>query len=416
MADEPTDADQQPHLTAHERAASMLGERSGPLSDVRVIDLTQAIAGPWSTMMLADLGADVIKVEAPRGDLQRKMAPYTLDDEVRAYGGSFASYNRNKRGVALDLNDPDDRETFLQLIESADALVENMRAGVMDGLGLSYETLRERNPRLVYGAIRGFGDPRTGESPYAAWPAYDVIAQAHGGLVSMNGSGPDDRVQVGPFLGDIYPGTVAAVAFLAAIHHAKRTGEGQFVDVAMTDAIMAITEQGVMRYSYMGRGDTPPSGNRNDFAVPFDVFDTADGAVAIASPTDSHWRILAPIIGLEELATDERTATLRGRVKNRTLIDEPLTAWCAERTNAEVLEELGGKVPVGVVNKPGDLFTDDHVASRDMLVAVEQPSGRPVVQVNTPMRFTETPTGIYRRAPMLGEHDTEVQGELGDNR
>lgn len=415
MAEKPNAVDQ-PHLSAHERATPMLAERSGPLTDVRIIDLTQAIAGPWATMMLADLGADVIKVESPRGDLQRPMAPYTLEDEVRAYGGSFSTYNRNKRGIVLDLTDADDREKFLRLVESADAIVENMRAGVMDGLGLGYETIKARKPGIVYGAIRGFGDPRTGESPYAHWPAYDVIAQAHGGLVSMNGSGPDERVQVGPFLGDIYPGTVGALAFLAAIHHAKRTGEGQFVDVAMTDSIMAIAEQGVMRYSYMGRGDTPPSGNRNDFAVPFDVFATKDGAVAIASPTDNHWRALAPIIGRPELATDERTARLRERVKNRELIDSTLADWVAARTNAEVLEALGGRVPVGVVNKPGDLFTDAHVAARDMLVAVEQPSGRPIVQVNTPMKFTATPSGVYRRAPALGEHSEEILAELdGDH-
>ncbi|MCP3990909.1 MAG: CoA transferase [Actinomycetia bacterium] len=392
----------------------MLGQRSGPLNDIRVIDLTQAIAGPWSTMMLADLGADVIKVEAPRGDLQRNMAPYTLDDEIKAYGGSFSSYNRNKRGMALDLSTEEDRETFLQLVATADAIVENMRAGVMDGLGLSYEVIKERNPSIVYGAIRGFGDPRTGESPYADWPAYDVIAQAHGGLVSMNGSGPDDRVQVGPFLGDIYPGTVGALAFLAAIHHAKQTGEGQFVDVAMTDAVMAITEQGVMRYSYMGRGDTPPSGNSSDFVVPFDVFDTADGAVAIASPTNKHWLELTEIIGRPDLATDERTATPRGRVKNRELVDGVLADWAKAHTNSEVLEMLGGRVPVAIVNKPGDLFSDPHVISRGMLVAVEQPSGRPIVQVNTPMRFSVTETGVYRRAPILGEHNDEVIDEIAD--
>ncbi|MEL7157418.1 MAG: CoA transferase [Actinomycetota bacterium] len=414
MADQ-LDPDEQPHLTAHERAAPMLGDRQGPLSDIRIIDLTQAIAGPWSTMMLADLGADVIKVESPHGDMQRNVAPYTLDDTERAYGGSFGSYNRNKRGVMLDLRQDDDKERFLDLVASADAIVENMRAGVMDGLGLSYETIKARNERIVYGAIRGFGDPRTGASPYADWPAYDVIAQAHGGLVSMNGSSPDERVQVGPFLGDIYPGTVGALAFLAAIHHAKRTGEGQFVDVAMTDSIMAITEQGVMRYSYMGRGDTPPSGNSSDFVVPFDVYDTADGAVAIASPTNSHWKALAPIIGRPELLTDERTATPRDRVKNRELVDAALTEWTAALTNAEVVEALGGKVPVGVVNKPGDLFTDDHVAARHMLVAVDQPAGRPVVQVNTPMKFTETATGVYRRAPALGEHNDEVFDELDDH-
>ena len=228
----------------------------------------------------------------------------------------------------------------------------------------------------------------------------------------MNGSSPDDRVKVGPFLGDIYPGTVGALAFLAAIHHAKRTGQGQFVDVAMTDSIMTIAEQGVMRYSYMGRGDTPPSGNRNDFVAPFDVFDTADGSVAIASPTSKHWKILVEIMGRPEMATDERTATARSRIRNRELVDTALGQWLAARTNAEVLEALGGRVPVGVVNKPGDLFTDAHVAARDMLVAVEQPSGRPIVQVNTPMKFSETRTGVYRRAPGLGEHNDEVLADI----
>lgn len=408
-------ADDQPHLTAHERATPMLDGRTGPLADIRVIDLTQAIAGPWSTMMLADLGADVIKVESPRGDLQRNMPPHTLEDETKAYGATFGAYNRNKRGVALDLADDDDKERFLHLIESADAIVENMRAGVMDKLGLGYEAIKARNPRIVYGAIRGFGDPRTGASPYAEWPAYDIIAQAHGGLVSMNGTGPDERIQVGPYLGDIYPGTVGALAFLAAIHHARNTGEGQFVDVAMTDAIMTIAEQGVTRYSYMGRGDMPPSGNSSDFVVPFDIYETKDGSIAVASPTDTHWRALAPLIGRPEMVTDELTATPRGRVKNRELVDAALKEWLAERTNAEIMEILGGQVPVGVVNKPGDLFEDPHTTSRDMLVAVEQPSGRPIVQVNTPMKFTETGTGVYRRAPALGEHNDEVFAELDDD-
>ncbi|MCP4083936.1 MAG: CoA transferase [Actinomycetia bacterium] len=386
-------------------------EPRGPLQDIRVLDLTRAIAGPWCTMMLADLGADVIKIEAPSGDTQRFYPPYTREDEERAYGGSFATYNRNKRGVVLDLSDEADKEKLLQLVETADAIVENMRGGVMDKLGLGYEVLSARNSKLVYGAIRGFGDPRTGESPYADWPAYDVVAQAMGGLVAQNGL-EDERMQVGPFIGDVYPGTVGALAVLAAVHHAQRTGEGQFVDVAMTDAMMALSEQGVMRYSYAGWYDSPPTGNSNPFAAPFDVFQAKDGGVAIAAPTDNHWRLLAQAIGRSDLATDERTARLRDRTKNRELVDEPLADWVAAHTIAEVLEAIGGQVPCGPVNLPGDLFKDPHVASRDMLVAVEQTSGRPVVQVNTPMRFTKTPAGVYRRAPKLGEHDGEILGAL----
>jgi len=400
------------HLTAHEQATPMSPSPTGPLQGIRILDCTQAIAGPWSTMMLGDLGADVIKVEAPRGDLQRPMAPYTREDEERSYGGSFSTYNRNKRGIVLDLTDDNDRAKFLDLVESADAVVENMRAGVMDSLGLGWETLRERNPRLVYGAIRGFGDPRTGESPHAEWPAYDVIAQAMGGLVAQNGNGPNNRIQVGPFIGDIYPGTIGAMGVLAALFHAQRTGEGQFVDVAMVDSIMALAEMGVMRYSYLGRPDTPPSGNRNDFAVPFDVFETKDGSVAIAAPTDKHWRELATAMGHPEWGLDEDKATIRARVLNREPIDQALTEWALERTNEEILDLIGGKVPCGPVNLPGDLFSDRHVQSREMLVAVDQPSGRPIVQVASPIKMTGTPTGIYRRAPRLGEHTAEVLSEI----
>ena len=175
---------------AHLRAAPMLEQRSGPLADVKVVDLTQALAGPFCTSILGDLGADVIKVEAPRGDMARFIPPFTESDTDKHFGGYFASVNRNKRSICLDLKDDADKAVLLQLIDEADLLVENFTAGVMDRLGLSYESLRERNPKLVYGAIRGFGDPRTGESPYADWPAYDVIAQAMGGLVAQNGNGP----------------------------------------------------------------------------------------------------------------------------------------------------------------------------------------------------------------------------------
>ena len=389
---------------------------TGPLRGVRVLDLTRAIAGPWCVMMLADLGADVIKVEPPGGDPQRGLGPFTREDQERAYGGAFGTYNRNKRAIVLDLTTDEGQATLLDLAETADALVENMRAGVMDAIGLGYEVIHERNPRLVYGAIRGFGDPRTGASPYVDWPAYDVVAQAMGGMVAMNGSSPDDRVKTGPFVGDIYPGTVAAVAVIAALHHAARTGEGQFVDVAMTDAVMALCEMGVMRYSYMGRPDTPPTGNRSEFLVPFDVFETSDGACAIGAPTDHHWAALSRIIGRPDLADDERTATLRGRVRNRELIDGVLADWVAARTTAEVVAALGGAVPVGAVNRPGDLFDDEHVAARQMLVAVDQPSGRPVVQANTPMRFSATPAGVYRRAPRVDEHAEEILAELEERR
>src|SRR3954470_17220533 len=224
---------EQSFMRAHEIAEPMLPGPSGPLVGVRIIDLTQALAGPFCTMLLADLGADVIKVEPPHGDMARQMPPFVDDDTEHAYGGYFASINRNKRGVVLDLKSPAGRETLLRLGDGADARMENFRAGVMDGLGVGYETLAARNPRLVYGAIRGVGDPRSGASPYVGRAAFDVVAQAMSGVVSMTGTADGETVRVGPSVGDLYPATVAALGVTAAILHAKTTGEGQFVDVAM---------------------------------------------------------------------------------------------------------------------------------------------------------------------------------------
>ena len=178
-------------------------DHRGPLAGLRILDVTQALSGPYCTMMLADLGADVIKIEPPTGDMTRNAGPFTAEDTERAYGGYFASINRGKRSIALDLKDPDDCEIFLALVRTADALVENSRAGVMDRLGLGYETLAAVNDRLVYTAIRGFGDPRTGSSPYVDWPAFDIVAQAMGGLISVTGSADGTVMKAGPSIGDI---------------------------------------------------------------------------------------------------------------------------------------------------------------------------------------------------------------------
>ncbi|HEY1282105.1 MAG TPA: CoA transferase, partial [Acidimicrobiales bacterium] len=263
------------HTSGHERAVPMQRAATGPLSGVRIVDLTRALAGPYCTMILADLGADVVKVEPPEGDLTRFTGPFARDDEEKAFGGYFGSINRNKRSIVLDLKRPEDCDRLLALVDRADVLVENFRVGVMDGLGLSYETLHERNPRLVYGAIRGFGDPRTGPSPYGDWPAFDVVAQAMGGAVSATGTAAGEIVRVGPSIGDLYPATIAAVGILAAVMHARETGEGQFVDVAMVDAVVALNEALIYRYSYTGMV-TAPTGNSHPQLTPFDIYPTAD--------------------------------------------------------------------------------------------------------------------------------------------
>ncbi len=398
----------------------MTDGRTGPLSDLRILDLTQALAGPFGTAMLADLGADVVKIEPPRGDMARVMPPWPKDYAAPGsgrtagcdYGGYFASINRNKRSVVLDLARDEDRASFLDLVETADAVVENSRVGVMDRLGVGYERLRERNRRIVYAAIRGFGDPRTGRSPYADWPAFDIVAQCMGGLVGITGPKDSAGFPNGASVGDIFPGTLMALGVVSAIHAARRTGEGQFLDVSMYDAVLALCETIVCNYSYTGR-TLGPRGAGHPSLCPFDVYPTSDGAVAIAAPTENHWAVLCAIVGRPDLVADERTQDVNRRSTNRELVNEALTAWTRARTKAEVVELLGGKVPVGPVNTAADIFADPHVAARGMLAEIELPGDNPQVAIaGAPIKFAATPAGVYRRPPRLGEHTEEVLAGL----
>ncbi len=399
-------------------SASPTAMHPGPLSGLRIIDLTQALAGPYFTMLLADLGADVIKIEPPKGDMTRYGGPFTLEDTERSYGGYFASINRNKRSVVLDLKVADDRDALRALVKSADAMVENSRVGVMDRLDLGYEALAELNPRLVYGAIRGFGDPRTGSgtSPYSEWPAFDVVAQAMGGLVATTGMGPGEQMKCGPSVGDIFPAALAAVGILAALLSAQRTGAGQFVDVAMYDAILSLCENAVYRYAYTGLVPGP-AGNGHPVLSPFDIFVTADGACAIAAPTENHWPILCDRMGMPEFGFDERFRTNRERIANRAEVTALVTSWTSTRTTMECISILAGHVPCGPVNDVAAIFADPHVEARDMLVTLEQPDGsRPVQVAGTPIKLTGTKPGTHRRPPRLGEHTISVLAEVGIER
>lgn len=391
----------------------MRAGRSGPLEDVRVVDMTRALSGPFATMILADLGADVVKVETPPwGDDVRSLGPYTEGDAERHFGGYFATNNRNKRSVLFDPAVPSQVDRLKELIAGADVLVENYRPGVMEERGLSYEVLQELNPRLVYGAIRGFGDPRTGESPCADWAAFDIVAQAMSGVISHTGTATGERVAVGPSIGDLVPGAMAVVGILGALHHARATGEGQFVDVGMVDCLVSLCEGMIWRYSYTGEVQGP-HGSEHPLLAPFGVFATTDGGVAIAAPTASQWRELCSIIGREDLADDDRTRTTRRRAPNRKLVRDAIEVWTTRRSTSAAMGVLGGRVPAAPVNDAPALVADPHIRAREMLIAVDHPgSERPVLVPNTPIRFTRTPVGVYRRAPLLGEHTDEVLGSL----
>lgn len=389
---------------------------TGPLSGLRVVDLTQVLSGPFCTMLLADLGADVIKVEPPQGDVARQWGPRLAGASSipgGSYGGYFASVNRNKRSVCLNLKSDAGRESLLALLAGADALVENFRVGVMARLGLSYEELHARFPKLVYATIRGFGDPRTGESPYADWPALDIIAQAMGGIMGITGHNAEHQVKVGPAVGDMFPAVLSAVGLLAAARHAERSGVGQLVDVAMYDSVVALSERIVYQYSMTGVSPLP-QGNTHPLLCPYGAVRTATGFVSIAAPSDHHWRDLATVMDRPELGDDPRYATNAARLEHAGDVYAHLERWSAELDTPTVISLLRGRVPCGPVNTAADIASDPHVAAREMIVRVPHPDGGEIDIAGSPIKFTETPTRPLERAPLLGEHTVEVLGPPAD--
>jgi crotonobetainyl-CoA:carnitine CoA-transferase CaiB-like acyl-CoA transferase len=389
--------------------------RKGPLQDLTVIDCTMALAGPFGAGLLADLGARVIKVEPPRGDGYRNIPPFLPDhapvqDERDAgtdFGAPFAAVNRNKRSVCLDLKDEAHKDVFLQLCDHADALVENMRVGVMDGLGLGYEVIAERNPRIVYACVRGFGDPRSGESPYADWPCLDAAAQSFGGIVHAN----DNLVT--PALADIFPGTLMALGVVSAIHHAQHTGLGQFLDVSMYDAMLSFQKSAVAQHGFTGKPN--PAGLQRAMTLyPFDLFPTKDGRVAIAAAQPHHWERLCTAMERPDLTTDGRSATNTARLKHVEWVEEQICAWTTQHTRAEILEALDGSIPVGPVQNMADIFQDPHIAARQMLETCAPGGENPnITLAANPIKFSETPTTLYQAPPTLGAHNAEVLAEFG---
>jgi len=401
-----------------------MGERSGPLANLTIIDCTMALAGPFGTALLADLGADVIKVEPPHGDGSRSVPPLPPDyanaagDEPGGvdYGGYFASINRNKRSVVLDLKQPADKEVLLKLCERADALVENMRVGVMDKLGVGYDVIRQRNPKLVYAAIRGFGDPRTGASPYAEWPAYDIVAQSMSGHAHITGPQGNVGYPSGVSVGDIYPGTLMALGVVSAVHHARSTGQGQFLDVGMYDAMLAFTETVIANYGY-AQIELGPRGQHHPNLMPFGIFPTEDGGIAIAAPGPGHWAALCQAMGRPDLIEDERCKNVYVRKRNQDFVEGEISAWTSGMTKQQVVDAIGGKVPCGPVNTAADIFADPHVAARNMITRFTPPGDNPEVAiVGSPIKFTRTPAGFYRKPPQLGEHTDEILAEFGISR
>ena len=380
----------------------------GALEGLRVLEMTQMLAGPFCAQLMADHGAEVIKIESPEGDMTRAFGPYPADDQVRNMGGYFQSVNRNKKSVVIDLKSAEGKQLLLSLVDQTDVLIENFRAGVLDRLGLPYEKLAERNPRLVYACIRGFGDPRSADNDYVDWPAFDVVSQSMGGMMGVTGAEDGVPMKVGPGVGDLIPATLCAFGVLAAVFRAQRTGRGQFIDVAMVDGVLAACERVIYQYSLSGIAPKP-QGSHHPMFVPMGVFPAADGWVTVGSPTDAFWVKLCKLMGRPDLAEDPRFRSNDDRVKNAAALKAELGKFTRARTKAQLRDLLGGQLPFGPIYDAQDIFTDPYFAARQMLVEVDQPHSQQKLTIaGVPIKMSETPGGVRSRAPMLGEHTREV--------
>jgi len=378
----------------------------GPLQGFTVIDLTRVLAGPYCTMLLADLGARVIKVEQPgSGDDARRIGPFV--DGESAY---FMSVNRNKESIALDLKSPDDRQVFESLLATADVLVENFRPGTMEKLGYGWETLHARFPRLVFTSVSGFG--QTG--PYSKRPAYDMVVQAMGGIMSLTGHPGAPPTRVGVSIGDLSAGLYAAVGTQAALLQRARTGRGDRVDVAMLDCQVALLENAISRMQVDGSAPGP-LGSRHPSITPFDVFSASDGCFVIAAGNDVLFQRLCAALELPELQADPRFATNPLRCANHAALKEALQARLRSGTCAHWQELLmRNDIPTGAYNDVAAVMQDPQVHARHMLVQVRTAGGKGLTVAGNPVHVGSHRTPLTRQPPGLDEHREAILQELQD--
>ncbi len=379
---------------------------SGPLGGIRVLDLTWVLAGPFASMVLCDLGADVIKVERPGiGDVARRTAPI-----INGESGYFFSVNRGKRSVTLDLKSERGRDLFLRLVEKVDIVMENFTPGTMERLGLEYSVLEARNPRLIYAATSGFG--QTG--PERMRPALDVVVQGMGGIMSITGEPDGPPVRPGASLGDITGGLFTTIGILVALQERERSGRGQMVDVSMLDCQISILENAFVRY--FATGEIPkPLGTRHPAATPFQAFPTKDGylVLALSWGVENQWELYCATIGRLDLIDDPRFDTPDLRTAHHDELEPLLIEAMRQKTTADWLREFDAiGLPCGPLNNIAEAAAQPQVKAREMLVEVEHPVIGKLPLPDTPVKLSRTPGGICGVSPALGEHTDEVLREL----
>ncbi|TFV63187.1 UNVERIFIED_ORG: CoA transferase [Bacillus sp. AZ43] len=378
----------------------------GALSGVRVLDLTQVMAGAYCSMLLADMGADVIKVERPEGGDDTRRMSRGSDVELSP---AFNAMNRNKRGIAVDLKDPRGADVVRRLARGADVLVENFRPGLLDRFGLGQEALRAENPSLVYCSISGFG--ATG--PYAGRGGYDLVAQAMSGLMSMTGEPDGAPAKVGVPICDLNAGVFAAYGVLSAYIHRLRTGEGQFVDTSLLESGIAYTVWETAMFFSLGEV-ARPMGSAHRLSAPYEALPTADGWIAIGAANQRNWERLCEALGAGALAADPRFADNPARMKHRIELAGELATLLRRRTTDQWLEVLhAAGVPSGPLYDIEQVYADPHVQAREMVVETVHPRMGTVRHIGAPVKLSATPSRVRRPAPLLGQHSREVLAEAG---
>ncbi|MFK0163437.1 CaiB/BaiF CoA transferase family protein [Rhizobium sp. NPDC090279] len=384
-----------------------------PLSGIRVIELARVLAGPWAGQMLADLGADVIKVENPDGgDDTRQWGPPFVEgkDGENLSAAYYHSANRGKRSITADLKTEEGQELVRRLVKTADVVIENFKLGGLVKYGLDYESLKKINPRIVYCSITGFG--QTG--PYANLAGYDYIVQGMSGFMSITGEPDGQPVKAGVAIADIFTGIYAVSAIEAALIHALRSGEGQLVDMALLDVQSAVLANQNMNYLISGK---PPVrlGNAHPNISPYEVVPTADGYLILAVGNDGQFRRLCTILGLATQADDERYATNKARVANRYEVRAFVSAETLKWNKADLLKACEtNAVPAGPINTIEDMFADPQIVARGLRINLEDAAGTMIPSVRTPIVLTETPLTYSRPSPRLGEHQEKVLAELAE--
>jgi CoA:oxalate CoA-transferase len=382
-----------------------------PLTGIRVIGLEQYMSAPYCTMLLADAGAEVIKIERPgRGDPRRSIPPYATNEEGQRVAGGFIGYNRNKKSLTLNLRAEIGRQILKDLVRCSDVIVENLRPGAVDKMGLGYEELKKVNPRLIYGAISGFGRLEGHTGPYAQRPAFDIVAEAMSGVMNLVGFADKPPSWTIYGLADVYSGLVTAYGVMLALFMRERTGQGQFVDSAMLDNMLALNERMVTFYSYTGES---PERGRLKHLYPRDAFRCQDGYLALNVPDDIQWRRLCDAMGREGLKNDPRTLDGTARAANADFIRPLIENWLADKTRAQAVALLEAQgVPSGPVYTAQDIFDDPHIAARDMLVTVDDPVAGPRKYARSPIHLSTAPEIPTGPAPQLGQHTRPILKDL----